>query len=273
MTSRRIVSAWGLVALIWALLGLEVLAAPTQSQVAGSWTMNGFYRSCSSVDNMCSYAFEVDENTGLNTDRVACFIDVTGPEETDFFNQPCNPRFVVNAGWDKSQNDGPGNGTGASTPKSFVTIVVTDLALSAYAFFGYREDQIGDFKTEAPKLTSPAFPVGTFGDRDWAGPETVSPAWPQPAGKGGAGLRLVEPPVQGGSGLGIVAARVPGAANLAGPVSREQKSLQILRLNRLWDAPFRSIFLSFTINEAGTGVRVVTLRYRGGIRKIRMERS
>ncbi|KAK3359814.1 hypothetical protein B0T25DRAFT_110495 [Lasiosphaeria hispida] len=236
MTSRCVMSVWGLLALIGAFQGSGVLAAPTQT--VGSWTMIGFYRSCSSIDNMCTYAFDVDENTGSDTDRVTCFIDVTGPEETDFSNRPCTPRFVVNAGWDKSYNDGPGNGTGASTPKSFITIVVTDLALHAHAFFAYREDQIGDFKTEAPKLTSPAFTIGTFGDPDGLLAIAPQPTLPVPN----------------------LAPRALETADPAERTSREQKSLQILRLNRFWDASFRFTLLSFTINQGNTEIQTCEMR-------------
>lgn len=98
--------------------------------IIGSWTLSSFARSCSPVDNLCNYAFDLQEGPKPSRDLYTCFMSANGTSQTDFSRIECagfGDRFLVNGGW---------NGQGT---RAFLTLVVTDQVVGGYAFFGIAE--------------------------------------------------------------------------------------------------------------------------------------
>ena len=156
------------VILLTTTLASATAAAP--AHIIGYWTLYGFSRRCSPTDNQCDYTFDLtqDESGASQPARrqaeggrsgknyTQCAFAVTGGSETDFANVRCAPpsRLAVNGGWDRTSGD---------NSKNFLTLVVTDLSLNAYAFFSSREDEfIDDTGVVAATPTRPAYLVGTF---------------------------------------------------------------------------------------------------------------
>jgi len=123
-----------LLALSSPLPSLDVNQPPATSdlarQIIGYWTISSFSRSCSPIDNLCNYAFELREGSDLNADSYVCIMSADGTSQTDFSQRMCagfEVRFLVNGGW---------NGHGKT---AFLTLVVTDQVAGGYAFFRFAE--------------------------------------------------------------------------------------------------------------------------------------
>lgn len=131
--------------LIFFFVPLALTAPLSPSTIIGNWTLSSFSRSCSPVDNMCNYGFDLIEGRDIERDSWVCFLTANGTSQSSFSNAQCfgfGDRFLVNGGW---------SGAGKT---AFMTLVVTDQAARGYAFFGIAE---GDF--DDGLFPSPPFPL------------------------------------------------------------------------------------------------------------------
>jgi hypothetical protein len=148
-----------LLALSWT-TSTPVLTHPTT--VVGHWTINGLTRICSPADQQCKYSFGLDEHTG-RANMANCRLTVAGNPESDFPSMHCDERFLVQGGW---------NVTGGPDDH-FITVVVTDLSMPAYAFFSFREKDFNENGVAESSMTRPAYTVGDFGP----GPAESAEQW------------------------------------------------------------------------------------------------
>ncbi|KAK0652935.1 hypothetical protein B0T16DRAFT_455254 [Cercophora newfieldiana] len=227
-----------LLVLFWTVFA-PVLAAPTT--IVGQWTLSGLRRSCSPTDNKCEYNFSLDEHTGPENVMI-CTFTVDGTAESDFGSKACsnNPRLHVQAGWNK---------TGAPEDV-FMTLVVTDMQLSADSFFGYKETDFGELGIVMQSITRPAYSIGTFG--------------PDPA-ESGAESDLAsgsdnDDDDEDDSDDDIVKRRdyedEDGWIVVEARQTRDLGKVQISDLRRTWDEEDKAIFTSFMISTTdGDSVR------------------
>jgi len=223
--------------LLWAFL-LAALAASAGTgvgaDVVGNWTLYGFSRSCSAEDNKCQYSFDLNENTGPEN-YLNCFLTVNGTYQSDFHNQYCNERFVVDGGWNR--DDGPKG--------AFIVVVVTDLAVGANAFFSFKEQDFEDVGIVEYTESSPAYSLSAAWEtkRQRDGGDDVAVA---AAGVGDydhdSNEHTISPPLGSQGGVGT------GAGEL---VARQQDDLGKMQIQQLRRSElFSSYFVSHPFTSA-----------------------
>ncbi|KAK4195814.1 hypothetical protein QBC40DRAFT_15964 [Triangularia verruculosa] len=137
---------------IKALLPLS-LASLGAAEIVGQWTAWELTRTCFDNGTSCTYHMALDQNPIAKTDLSTCIWDVVSlnpffkpANQTDFTNVKCGQRLSINGGWSNM---------------GFFTIVTTDTAANAYAFFGFTDEEIRNGKSATPRQR-PAYRVGTF---------------------------------------------------------------------------------------------------------------
>ncbi|KAK4137987.1 hypothetical protein BT67DRAFT_432131 [Trichocladium antarcticum] len=151
---------------------LPLLLPLATAEILGTFTILTLARPCTWDGTSCTYALTLDvayqqptsdndkdkntKNSDSDAPTTCAFTITTAPgttalaNQTDFQNQPCGRRpgsgsgsgsgsgraFLVNGGWDAA-------GSG------FVTLVVTDVAAEAYAFFGYGDAELAGGAVES----------------------------------------------------------------------------------------------------------------------------
>ncbi|KAK0635501.1 hypothetical protein B0T17DRAFT_45682 [Bombardia bombarda] len=149
--------------------GLAIPAKPVSHEAVGKWSLWGFRRLCADDETNCRYTFDIVDDNSAERESHLCSLSVDASgnlpsDETSFSSIDCSDsgdgtRFQVNGGY---------NVTG-----QFLTIVVTDVEAQQNAFFGYRQDEIGNFDIPAAK-TSDVFSIGTFANTPAVSPRDVS---------------------------------------------------------------------------------------------------
>lgn len=143
-------------ALLIRFLLLAICAAGLAEKV-GVWTLENFGRYCDQYGAVCAYHFSIVEDNFSESgprDTWPCTFTVLGENgkaanETDFQDVPCSaglPVYRVNGGWN---SDG------------YMVVVVTNLGDQAYAFFGYKDEDLDGGKSVDVE-TRPAYVVGTY---------------------------------------------------------------------------------------------------------------
>jgi hypothetical protein len=152
---------------ILALAGATFAAAApavTTASADGTWTLQGFVRTCNDTANTCNYKFKVSDNKFGRVD--ACdFTDIADSTRKARWSSPsnlhcaANSPIYVNVGYDQ-----PGN---------FFVVVPVNRETSLNAFFGYTAAELTDGKVVAPDHTSPSLVVGTWAKQKAAGAAVI----------------------------------------------------------------------------------------------------
>lgn len=141
-------------------------AAPTvnSARAEGTWTLQGFVRTCKDTANSCNYKFKVKDNNSGRVD--ACdFTDIADSTRKARWSSPsnlhcaANSPVYVNVGYDQ-----PGN---------FFVVVPVNRETSLNAFFGYTAAELTDGKVVTPDHTSPSLVVGTWEKKKAAGAAVI----------------------------------------------------------------------------------------------------
>ncbi|OBT48084.1 hypothetical protein VE00_01027 [Pseudogymnoascus sp. WSF 3629] len=152
---------------ILALAGATFAAAApaiTTARADGTWTLQGFVRTCNDTANTCNYKFKVSDNKSGRVD--ACdFTDIADSTRKARWSSPsnlhcaANSPIYVNVGYDQ-----PGN---------FFVVVPVNRETSLNAFFGYTAAELTDGKVVTPDHTSPSLVVGTWAKQKAAGAAVI----------------------------------------------------------------------------------------------------
>jgi hypothetical protein len=174
-----------------------VLAMMKEAQPLGNWTLDTLTIGCGMDADKCSYSIGIDENTGNEDDRMACFIDVSGPGDTNWVLAECNARWAVNGTWDKGPNAN-------DYRDDAVTIAIQDQAMLKWTLFTiHRSDLDPDLGWLMGSLNVTAY------DGTWS--NDVQPK--DPMGTGGSGsmesMAVVGPETRLMSEVGDMEAAIP----------------------------------------------------------------
>lgn len=152
---------------ILALAGATFAAAApavNSARAEGTWTLQGFVRTCNDTANTCNYKFKIKDNNSGRVD--ACdFTDIADSTRKARWSSPsnlhcaANSPIYVNVGYDQ-----PGN---------FFVIVPVNRETSLNAFFGYTAAELADGKVVTPDHTSPSLVVGTWEKKKAAGAAVI----------------------------------------------------------------------------------------------------
>jgi hypothetical protein len=141
--------------------------AAVTARAAGTWTLQGFVRTCNDAANSCNYKFKVFDHNSGKTD--ACdFTDVADSTRQARWSSPSNLQcaanspIYVNIGYDQ-----PGN---------FFVVVPVNRETSLNAFFGYTAAELADGNVVTPDHTEPSLVVGTWEKKKAAGAAVIGRA-------------------------------------------------------------------------------------------------
>lgn len=141
-------------------------AAPavTNARAEGTWTLQGFVRTCDDAANSCNYKFSVVDNNSGRVD--ACdFTDVADSTRQARYSSPSNLQCAANSPiYTNVGYDQPGN---------FFVVVPVNRETSLNAFFGYTAAELADGNVVTPDHTSPSLVVGTWEKAKAAGAAVI----------------------------------------------------------------------------------------------------